>query len=74
MLEQTELLLFIVVTGFYIVAWGLYWMGWKKRNELQISRAHWVLWGGFILHFILNGMRSMIASNHRYFSIKKHLT
>jgi ABC-type transport system involved in cytochrome c biogenesis permease subunit len=68
MLEKTELLLFILVTGFYYIAWILYLLGWKKRSDQQVNRAHLVLWGGFILHFILVGIRYYRAGHLPFLS------
>jgi len=68
MLEKIELLLFILATGFYLAAWVLYLLGWKKRSDLQVNRAHWGLWGGFVLHFLLVGLRYYRAGHLPFLS------
>ena len=68
MLERTELLLFILATCFYFAAWVLYLLGWKKRSDRQVNRAHWILWGGFILHFFLVGLRYYRAGHLPFLS------
>lgn len=50
MLENTELILFFVVTGMYITAWILYLLGWNRNSERQIDSASLVLCCGFFLH------------------------
>jgi ABC-type transport system involved in cytochrome c biogenesis permease subunit len=66
--EKIELLLFFLVTGLYLLAWVLYWLGWRKPGGQQINRAHWVLWSGFILHFFLVGFRYYRAGHLPFLS------
>ena len=68
MLEKTELLLFVLVTGVYLIAWILYLLSWKKRSDLYINRAHWMMWGGFTLHFLLVGLRYYRAGHLPFLS------
>jgi ABC-type transport system involved in cytochrome c biogenesis permease subunit len=72
--EKIELALFVLVSGLYLAAWIFYWMGWRTRSEQQTSRAHWLLWSGFVLHFAMACFRYYRAGHLPFLSAFEFVT
>lgn len=57
MLEKLELLLFVLTTLLYLLAWGWHLRGWKLNSNTQTLTAIRILWVGWALHLLLMGLR-----------------
>jgi ABC-type transport system involved in cytochrome c biogenesis permease subunit len=57
MLEQLELASYWLATGTYLLAWGLFYLGWRRQSEAGLRRATLVLAAGFLFHLLLVGLR-----------------
>ena len=57
MLENLELGLFALATTLYLVAWGWHLRGWKLASAAQNRIAIRILSAGFLLHFLMVGLR-----------------
>ena len=57
MFEKLELLLFATTVGLYLIAWASHLRGWKLGSNVQTTIAIRILWGGWVLHLMLMGLR-----------------
>jgi ABC-type transport system involved in cytochrome c biogenesis permease subunit len=57
MLEKLELVLFIVATGIYMLAWVWHLLGWRGASPDRTGVAVRTLWVGFSLHLLMVGLR-----------------
>jgi cytochrome c-type biogenesis protein CcsB len=57
MLEKLELLLFVLTTAIYLIAWGWHLRGWKLGSAAQTRIAMHILWAGWVLHLMMVGLR-----------------
>lgn len=57
MYANLELLLFILTTVIYSVAWGWHLRGWQLGSNKQTLVAIRILWFGWVLHLLLMGLR-----------------
>jgi len=63
MLENLELGLFALSTGLYLVAWLWHLRGWKLASDAQTRIAVRILWGGWLLHLCMVGLRWVRAGH-----------
>ena len=57
MLENLELGLFTLATTLYLVAWGWHLRGWQLASAARNRVAVRILSAGFLLHFLMVGLR-----------------
>ena len=57
MLESLELGLFTAATLIYVLAWGWHFRGWKQDSPDKTRFAVRILWLGWLLHFLMVGLR-----------------
>jgi ABC-type transport system involved in cytochrome c biogenesis permease subunit len=57
MLEILELGLFAAASVLYVLAWGMHLLGWKQGSAERTRLAIRVLWGGWLMHVAMVGLR-----------------
>ena len=57
MLENVELGLFAGATALYVIAWAWHFIGWKRGSAVHTGVAVRILWGGWVLHLLMVGLR-----------------
>ncbi len=57
MLGQLELGLFAVSSAMYCIAWVWHFRGWKQDSSDNTRLAIRILWAGWLLHFVMVGLR-----------------
>ena len=57
MLEAMELGLFVAASALYVIAWAGHLLGWKQGSPERTRLAIRVLWGGWLLHLAMVGLR-----------------
>jgi ABC-type transport system involved in cytochrome c biogenesis permease subunit len=73
-LEQLELALFWIASVAYVVAWVFFFVGWRKSSVSSLRIGTLVLFGGFLCHTGLVGVRWFRADHVPFLSAFEFVT